>query len=373
MQITLKQAILKLAILKLAQAEVVFYLMPVLILLLIIGTIAQAEIGLYAAHQKFFASFIIWAGPVPLPGGYLILGLLTLNLSLKFLVLSEWSYKKAGIILAHLGALILMIGGLLTALVAEEKYMLIPEGEQTPYIYDYHRRELMIYENDALKYTIPFQDIDVNAALPLDLPFEITPLETCENCEIQKRAETSDYNSETAYQIMAAFMALSPKPTDKNPEANLTGLEFNITSAGEQSGHYIAFEGMPKPIEINANDKNYKIIFGKAQTSLPFSIRLNDFQKQNYAGIDMAKNYASEITILDNGVEWPTRIEMNKPLRYKGYTFFQSSFEQTPDLEITILSVVKNQGWLFPYIGTGVLGFGLLLHCFLTLKGRKTP
>lgn len=368
MQITLKQAILKLA-----QAEFVFYLMPVLILLLIAGTIAQAEIGLYAAHQKFFASFILWAGPVPLPGGYLILGLLALNLSLKFLFLSEWSFKKSGIILAHLGALVLMIGGLLTALTASEKYMLIPEGEQTPYIYDYHQREMMIYEDDALKFTIPFQDITLNKRLPLGLPFEITALKTCENCEIQKREESADYNKDTDYQSMAAFMALEPKPADKNPEANLTGLEFEVTNAGDQTGHYIAFEGMPKPIEINADNKNYKIIFGKEQSTLPFSIRLNDFQKQNYAGVDMAKSYASEITILDNGIEWPTRIEMNKPLRYKGYTFFQSSFEQTPDLEITIFSVVKNQGWLFPYIGTGVLGFGLLLHCFLSLRGRKTP
>ncbi len=365
---------IKSAVLSMAKADFVFYVMPALMALLFAGTLAQAEIGLYAAHQKFFASFILWLGPVPLPGGYTLLSLLSINLTLKFLFLSDWSLKKSGIILCHLGALVLLIGGLLTALTATEKYMLIPEGDETPYIYDYHQRELMIYENETLKYTIPFQDIAAykDKTLPLTLPFGITPVITCANCEILRREETENDDPNKTYQNMAAFMALKSKREDKAPEANLSGFEFELSKSENQNGRYLAFEGMPKPIEIIAGDKGYKIIFGKQQTALPFSIRLNDFQKETYAGTDKPKSYASDITILDEGAQWPARIEMNEPLRYKGYTFFQSSFNQTPDMEVTILSVVTNQGWLFPYIGTGILALGLLLHCGLTIRGRKT-
>jgi len=38
--------------------------------LVIVGTIAQKYIGLYQSQVRFFSSFILWAGPVPLPGGY---------------------------------------------------------------------------------------------------------------------------------------------------------------------------------------------------------------------------------------------------------------------------------------------------------------
>ena len=38
------------------------------------GTLAQKWLGLYAAQKIFFASFIIWVGPIPLPGGYTLTG-----------------------------------------------------------------------------------------------------------------------------------------------------------------------------------------------------------------------------------------------------------------------------------------------------------
>ena len=355
-----------------AQADFVFYLMPVLIVLLIAGTIAQREIGLHAAHQMFFASFIFWAGPIPLPGGYLILGLLTLNLTLKFVFFSDWGWKKAGIILAHLGALILLIGGLLTAIMAKENYMMIPEGQQTPYTYDYIQRELMVYKNNNLLYALPFDTLKRGKIIPLNIPLQIKTLDSCANCKIIKRENSEDYSSEKPYQSMAQFMALKDKPREKDPEADLAGVTMDIRGLdNDQNGTYIAFDAMPKPIEITYGDDTYTIIFGKSQTQLPFSIRLIDFQKQTYPGMEKAKSYSSDIVVIDNGVEWPTRIEMNKPLRYRGYTFFQSSFDQTPETEITILSVVENESWLFPYIGTGVLGLGLLLHCILMIRRRK--
>lgn len=360
---------------KLAQAEMVFYLMPFLIALLVIGTIAQGQIGLYAAHQKYFASFIIWAGPpplsIPLPGGYLILSLLTLNLTLKFITASTWAWAKSGIILSHLGALILLIGGLLTALTAQEKYIIIPEGDQTPYIYDYHARELVIYANDALKTAIPFETITAGNPLPTHLPFNANVLKAFPNATILRRAESPGYDDTINYRGLAKFMALKPAAKGKDPETDLTSLTLEITGLDEsQNGTYITFDGAPKPITLTSKGQTYTILLGKKQTALPFSIRLIDFQKQTYDGIDLARSYASDIVIIDNTLEWPARIEMNKPLRYKGYTFFQSSFEQTPETEITILSVVKNKGWLFPYIGTGILGIGLLLHLILTIRRR---
>ncbi len=83
---------LKHTLLRLADADIAFWLMPPLMALLIIGTLAQRWMGLWPAMDMFFSSFIILAGPqffkVPLPGAYILLGILSLNLTLKFLLKS---------------------------------------------------------------------------------------------------------------------------------------------------------------------------------------------------------------------------------------------------------------------------------------------
>lgn len=363
-----------LMLLRLARADMPFYLLPPLMLLLIAGTVAQKDLGIYEAQQLYFSSVILWIGPLPLPGGYTLMALLTLCLALKFLLDSAWTWKKAGINLTHLGVLVLMIGGLFTALTAREGFMVIPEGQETPYVYDYFDRRLFVFTDDALTQSIDIARLTAAQAIaPKALPFTLQLLSSCENCAIAKREEMPQgYETETL-RGMARFMALEPKPPEKEAEANLFGLTLEISELADeaQNGVYIAFDGMPKPIEIAAGGKTYKIIAGKDQRALPFSIKLIDFVKESYPGLDKAKAYSADIVVIDGGVEWPARIEMNAPLRYKGYSFYQSSFERTEDSETTILAVVENKGRLFPYLGTLIIAAGLLLHLVLLARTRR--
>ena len=66
------------------------------------GTIAQNNIGLYEAQKQFFSSFFFFWHGIPLPGGYLTLSIMTLNLSCKFIFNSIWSVQKIGSHIAHL-------------------------------------------------------------------------------------------------------------------------------------------------------------------------------------------------------------------------------------------------------------------------------
>ncbi len=363
---------------RLAKADMVFYTFPPLMMLLTIGTIAQKEMGLYAAHKMFFATFFVWLGYVPFPGAYTLIAILGINLTLKFLLDSPWSLKKSGIILSHLGTLVLIWGAILTAFTANEQFMAITEGQTSQYAYAYNKRELSIYGEETGRYVRPFETIKKGQDISLSaMPFKIRVLNKCENCDIAKREETKQTLPENiSLKSMAQFMALEPIKPSREPEADISGLTVKITNAGDQDGAYLLFEGMPAPIEIDTDKGPYKIIMGKVQTRMPFSIRLDDFIKTDYAGTDKAKSYESNITIIDNidgkDIEWPATIEMNKPLRYKGYTFFQSSFEQTPGpADITVLSVVENKGWLFPYLGTGLILIGLTLHLLVKSSTKR--
>jgi hypothetical protein len=92
-------------------------------LLFAIGTVAQRYLGLYVAEKAFFSSFFFLAGGfIPLPAGYTLMGLMALSLTCKFLLKSQWVWPRLGINLAHLGVLLLFIGGMVSSLVAEDLY-----------------------------------------------------------------------------------------------------------------------------------------------------------------------------------------------------------------------------------------------------------
>lgn len=244
--------------------------------------------------------------------------------------------------------------------------MVIPEGGRSADISDYHQRELAITKNGEPLTAIPHREIVEGKTLAPELPFTIEVTATCRNCKIERRGENAE-----GFRGMAQFMALKPAPPEGEDEVNLYGATLSLSGTGaETDGTYVVFELMPKPIELTINGKRYELIYRKAQRTLPFAIRLEDFQKNFHPGTAMASAYSSDIVIEDNGITWPVHIEMNKPLRYKGYTFFQSSFAESEEGEATVLAVVKNSGWLFPYLGTAIVAIGLLLHTIITGTSR---
>ena len=65
--------------------------LPVVMLYLVLGTVAQKYIGLYAATQMFFSSPILWLGPFPLPGFPVFLAIITVNLTLILIYKCRWT------------------------------------------------------------------------------------------------------------------------------------------------------------------------------------------------------------------------------------------------------------------------------------------
>ncbi|MDR0579495.1 MAG: cytochrome c biogenesis protein CcsA [Campylobacteraceae bacterium] len=113
----------------------------------------------------------------------------------------------------------------------------------------------------------------------------------------------------------------------------------------------------------------FMLEWGIKEFKLPFSITLNDFQLERYPGSNSPSSYASEITLTDDeaNVQMPYKIYMNHVLDYKGYRFFQASYDQ--DEGGSVLSVNKDPGKLPTYIGYFLLTLGLLIN-ILNPKSR---
>ena len=117
------------------------------------------------------------------------------------------------------------------------------------------------------------------------------------------------------------------------------------------------------PKRVSVNGLNFIIRYGAKEIKTPFSIKLCDFQLEHYPGTNSPSSYASEITVYDKYKTFDYRIFMNHVLDYKGYRFFQSSFD--PDEKGTVLSVNHDKpGTLITYIGYFLMGLGMFLTLF---------
>jgi cytochrome c biogenesis protein ResB len=88
------------------------------------------------------------------------------------------------------------------------------------------------------------------------------------------------------------------------------------------------------------------------QRELPVTIKLLDFRKIDYPGTQMAAEFESDVQLSDpqRGMILMRKISMNEPLRYRGYSFYQSSFIPG-SVETTVLSVRSDPGTPLVYAG----------------------
>ena len=113
----------------------------------------------------------------------------------------------------------------------------------------------------------------------------------------------------------------------------------------------------------NVEGVNVSISYGSKIIEVPFSIYLTEFQLERYPGSNSPSSYASEVVLKDQNIEKPFRIFMNNILKYKGYRFFQSSYDR--DEKGTILSVnYDSWGTTITYIGYLIMAIGMVLIFF---------
>ncbi|MDD9912405.1 MAG: cytochrome c biogenesis protein ResB [Alphaproteobacteria bacterium] len=345
-----------------ARTEVFFCSLLWLMILLVAGTIAQKDIGLYAAQQRYFSSAILWVGNVfPLPGGFTVLAIVAWNLAVK-LTLQKWIWKQVGTLITHVGALVLLVGGFITSQFSIEGNMVIAEGESSNFISDYYALELALTDVESGHDVKIFEEplLQEGGVLVSEAPkIKMVIAKYCRNCDLirleEPRLEPDVYGLPLNFDISA-------KTLEKEFEQNLAALLFNVEDTEDENGFYGVMQGMPIPQFFELSGKKYLLTLRHKRTYMPFEVRLIDFEKQTYMATTMAKSYKSEVVLRDKGVEWPAVIEMNQPLRYQGYTLFQSSFVQDETGESTVLAVVQNSGRLFPYISSIIICLGLLIH-----------
>jgi cytochrome c biogenesis protein ResB len=131
------------------------------------------------------------------------------------------------------------------------------------------------------------------------------------------------------------------------------------------------------PQTIVADGKSFTFMMRPARVRHAFSLTLLKATHTTYPGTDIPKDFRSRVRI-DNpetGEKREVEISMNHPLRYGGYTYYQYQMDAGQAAQMagraptSVLSVVRNPGWLTPYVGCAMVGAGLLIQFLYHLAG----
>ncbi len=369
----------------LASLRLTVFLLAVSILLVFFGTLDQVRIGIRAAQKIYFESLVaVWHYPadwplggvlqwipVPLPGGYVVGPLLAVNL-----VLAHWRHFRPrwrilGITLIHGGVLLLLIGQLITNLKQEEHYLWLDEGQQANFIRSFHHDELYLAEpqpdGGLAVFSFPYERLKPGLEIATPFPFSLRVREVFANAEIRPGAaqtgmSTAGVNRGIGAQFNLGVRAIPPFHSDDQRDVRTAVVEV-VRPDGESHGVWLVsnvFEDRFPEQEFDLDGRRYQLGLRFKKTYLPFTLQLLKFTHDRYPGTNIPSNFASQVRLIhpEAGVDKEVRIFMNFPLRYGGYTFFQASFAKQDTA--SMFQVVRNPGWLIPYIACGLVSLGLL-------------
>jgi hypothetical protein len=337
-------------------------------LLVIGGTIIQAEKGVYAAQQNVFQAWIFWLFDViPLPGMLLIGALLFINLLSAVFFRLQYKWSGLGMLLIHVGLLVLLGGGFISFQYARDYFMTLSEGESSQTAEAAHEWELAVWTQSGIKKQVLAVDItDLRLGKPWAIPtldLELTMIRFFPNC---RPSEVDEAGENILKEIQPAA----------DPEENIPGAIFKISGLQSASRQFRLFSGYNSPVTQQYANRNYYFSLRLKRIILPLQLKLLDFKKTVYPGTEIPKSFSSRVEIESGGLRRETLISMNRPLRFHGYTFYQSSYAEDDQFGASsTFAVVKNAGRWLPYISSALVFLGLLLHFISQLAAalKKSP
>ena len=302
---------------------------------------------------------------LPLPGAYTTFTLIFVNLLAAFASRLRWNWRGVGMIICHLGILLLLLGCFVTHHYSREGHLTLLTGQSSDQFSAYRHYELAVidrshsHEGRIIVFPEKFW-ASAGILRHRTLPFQLRWQQYWPAC----RAFRSRGN--TGVGILAgADIQIDPNSSRKE---TVPGGKIEISVGGRSLGQaqLVAFH----PLDFEYAGKQYRLQLRQRRYSLPFTLKLLNFRKETHPGTDKPKLFESQVGILTQGDQRQTRISMNRPLYYRGYTFYQSSYAVTTTGQYqSTLAVVKNPARAMPYLSCILIFAGMMLHFLIKVFG----
>ena len=384
------------------------------LIIVFFGTLAQKRDSLNTVLDEYFYCWLAWVDlnlisdftqvflkgvrlygtdedpgrlRIPFPGGFTIGWVMVVNLVAAHIVRFKLTWKRAGIWVLHAGVIVLLGGEFIRANYAIEDQMRLSEGQSANYLYSLDKSELVFLRpagsgSDEVV-SLPGQMIE-NAvgALPIshpELPFDVEVVQYMKNTSDPARpisgpvpVKFGEKNLATAGLGLAvrlnAEKEISSIKGDR--KINLPGCYVTLRekSNGKAIGTYL-FGTAIDDLQPVGPDGEWRAAFRLKRTYLPYSIQAIKVERINWPNTDKPKEFKSTVR-LENPTTQESRevlIEMNRPLRYEGRTYYQSTMDTGGPANLTGFQVVQNPGSHIPYVACTLITLGMAFHFLLKL------
>ena len=238
-------------------------------------------------------------------------------------------YKKFGAFLIHLAFIVIFIGAALTRYFGEEGVM--------------HLRTLQ--SSNVMQSVKPYLRVEMlgeNFSYPLKLS-----LFGKNDFEFKKFIDGKEF----------IINLLGYKKDEKNAPATLIlEISFNGEKKSVKLKGGAGYELEPSVLSFGGQEA--KFYFSSKALNLPFSLKLDDFILERYAGLNSPSSYTSKVSIAGGKYD----ISLNNPLTIDGYKIFQSSYD--PDELGSAFEISRDPGKIPTYIGYFLLCLGFVGNLF---------
>ncbi|MFT5051230.1 MAG: hypothetical protein ACI8QZ_002641 [Chlamydiales bacterium] len=346
-----------------------------LLLLTFLGTLEQVDNSLFEVQKKYFESLIVRDTMVivPLPGVYLLLGLLFVNLIVGGMLRIRWTWSRLGILIIHFGIATMLLGGLIEFKTSHKGHVTLFEGESAAEFQSYFEWEVTVTESlgngRVREHVIPngrFVDLGAreSARMTSDaIPFDVVLSGFLPNCQpVQARGDG----------IGIEGILLEELPGEEHAEQDIAGVTVTLEGLpdGPESG--LLWGVQRAPWVVRAGGQPWSIDLRRRTWRMPFQIHLRDFTRELHPGTQTPSKFYSDVTCIQDNVSQDLQISMNEPLRRDGLTLFQASWgpsnARPGDRLFSTFAVVDNPADKVPLIALLIIAAGLLTNFIPRLR-----
>ena len=167
--------------------------------------------------------------------------------------------------------------------------------------------------------------------------------------------------------------AYEPLPNVSEAAEALPVAQVEFEKEGQSKTVWLA-QGEMNHFELGGSD--YHVVYGLRNQPLGFQVQLKDFMMDKDPGTERPASFKSSVILKDpmKGIEREQIIQMNEPLKYRGFKLYQSAYHVEPGKpDISIFTAARDPGNPLKYTGAIVMVVGILAlfytKRFSTLKG----
>lgn len=403
-----------------ASLKITVFLLSAGLFLVFAGTLAQTRLGIWQVIEEWFRGRVVWihfelfpnlynsasySEPLsgwsfPFPGGFLILGLLSINMvcAMSVKIASDLSSsasglllrRHAGIYILHVGLLVMFAGEFVTGLYAQEGRMAIQVNEWADYVEDHKQTELAFIDPSApdrdRHIVVPQLLLERHAVIGGDgevishesLPYDLRVEDYMANSEYVDQPNPDRFRGDGK---RMSVKEVRPVPGTEMDKVDVPAVFVTLLDKedGKPVGTWMCTAwpslvmlrdgGMKPPGSVAQSTEPGmpELTLRYARRYLPYRVYLDEVDHDVYDGTSIPHNFSSDVRVVNKATqaERKSHIWMNNPMRHDEKAFYQHQMDAGDGL--TVLMVVNNPGVWLPYISCGIVTLGLCTQFGMSL------